>query len=107
MNTGSANGASTYYDSWVNETSIRTLSVTVRNNGTLSPRSFSQNSQSTTSNVFAIPTSMQGQTIRFGVYAQVTSYTAAVKIKAISLVATNAFASDFQTTEFVTPAKSP
>lgn len=97
MNTGSANGASTYYNSWNNETSIYEFPVSVRDNGTLSPRSFSRNSQSTTANNIAIPTAYQSQTIRFSVYARMSHTTCSAKIRGISLIATNAFASDFQT----------
>ncbi len=105
MNTGSANSATTYYDSWGGETSLYNPSTTIRS--AISPRSFSINSQSTNGLNLTIPTSMQGRTVRFAVYYNAGPVsTTNVKIKGISLVATNAFASDFQTTTVLEAERS-
>ena len=105
MNSGSANGANTYYNSWNNEVVLQDFNVTVRNNGALSPRSYSRNSQNATANNISIPSSHQAQTVRFSVYARLSHTTCSAKIRGISLIATNAFASDFQTTAVVAPEK--
>lgn len=105
MNSGSANGANTYYNSWNNEVVLTNFLVDVRDNGTLSPRSFSRNSQNTIANNIEIPAAYQAQTVRFAVYARLSHTTCSAKIRGISLIATNAFASDFQTNEVVAPEK--
>ena len=97
MVTGSSTTTTSAYNQYNNETVIRDIQVGF--NASTQAKSYSQNGRQA-ANQIAIPSTYQGQTIRFGVYAQVnTSDT--VRVRGISLIATNAFASDFQTTSIL------
>ena len=102
MVTGSSTTTTSAYDQWNNEAALRTP-INVSFNAGSQAKSYSQNGRQT-ANQISISSIYQGQTIRFGVYAQVSSGCEA-KVKGISLIATNAFASDFQTTQEVAPEK--
>lgn len=95
MVTGSSTTDTTAYDQWNNDTLLRDFPISFTPASTA--KAYSQNGRQS-ANQIAIPSNVQGETVRFGVWAQVSTSCEA-KIKGISLIATNAFASDFQTTE--------